>query len=65
MPSHAPDSVKEPRQRMLWRDISRLYEDYCGSKESKWPERKREFQEILFLIDEKLKFGQEAIGMKP
>ena len=54
MPSNAPDSVTNPRQRQLWRDISRVFEDYCGDDVSKYPEREREFIEIVDMIHDSL-----------
>jgi len=55
MPAHAPDSLTNPRQRALWRDISRLFEDYSGDDKSLWPEREGEFLEVLSLVGEKLR----------
>lgn len=60
MPAEAPERISDPRQRELYRDLSRVFEDYCGEKEELWPEREQEFCDILFLVDEKIRFKEEA-----
>jgi len=59
MPSHPPETelYNDPRNKTLWRDISRLYEDFCGSEpedEAKWPERQQAFTHVLLDVHARL-----------
>lgn len=50
MPSHPPDNQfykANPRAHTLWRDVSRLFEDYSGDNEEEFPQRQIEFERVL------------------
>jgi hypothetical protein len=49
MPSNPPENklYSDPQNATLWRDISRLYEEFCGEKEELYEERSRVFVRIL------------------
>jgi predicted RNA-binding Zn-ribbon protein involved in translation (DUF1610 family) len=54
MPAHAPDWMTNNEERELYRDISRLYEDYLASDESQWEDRKRSFLDVVSTVQSKL-----------
>lgn len=47
MPGHPPDDLFEDRDIKLWRDFTRMYEDYAGNDCSVWPERQVTFSRIV------------------
>ena len=49
MPSRPPETqfYEDPDNETLWRDVSRLYEDFLGGKESEWPKRRASFETVL------------------
>jgi hypothetical protein len=56
MPSHPPDTTfyEDGANSTLWRDISRLYEDFLGDDKSQWPERQKRFKIVLGDVDSRL-----------
>lgn len=48
MPSHPPDSqfYKADGTYTLWRDLTRLFEDFCGDDPSQWPDRRERFKVV-------------------
>jgi hypothetical protein len=49
MPSPAPETefYEVPENRELWRDVSRLYEDFCGENEELFASKSADFEVIL------------------
>lgn len=49
MPSRPPETkfYDNHENATLWRDISRLFEDFCGDDEEKWDERQKRFEIVL------------------
>lgn len=50
MPAQAPDYITDERERELYRDISRIFEDYCGDDPKQYSEREQSFATILAII---------------
>lgn len=50
MPANAPDYITDPKERQLYRDLSRVFEDYCGDDSSKFSEREDSFLKTLNLV---------------
>lgn len=55
MPAHAPDHITDPRERQLYRDLSRVYEDYCGGSEQDWPRATESFVRVLDVLKARIK----------
>jgi hypothetical protein len=49
MPSHPPeDKFYEADDTFtLWKDVSRLYEDFCGSDFREYPKKQEKFKRVL------------------
>lgn len=49
MPSRPPETefYDLPENYTLWRDLSRLYEDFMGDDEEEWPGRSERFTAVL------------------
>lgn len=49
MPSRPPetDFYDDAENATLWRDVSRLYEEFTGPDEEKWVEREERFVVVL------------------
>lgn len=49
MPSRPPDTkfYEDEQNATLWRDVSRLYEDFLGSEEAQWGQLQLRFQRVL------------------
>lgn len=65
MPSRPPETqfYQETANYQLWRDISRLHEEFAGPDESQWPERRRAFERVLTDVSGKLRaLGGSAAG---
>lgn len=58
MGAPAPDDITEPRLRGLWWQLSKQYEIHCGVDKALWPERTREFQEVIHRISRMLDEGR-------
>lgn len=57
MPSHPPETklYEDGTVAALWRDISRLFEDFCGSDRNQWPQKQKQFEIVLGDIQVRLK----------
>lgn len=49
MPSHPPDTTfySDPATYTLWRDLTRMYEDFVGEDESQWEEKRKRFEIVM------------------
>lgn len=49
MPSHPPETkfYENDDNATLWRDISRIFEDFAGEDPSQWPAMKDRFGTVL------------------
>ncbi len=49
MPSRPPETLfyDDPQNYVLWRDVSRVYEDFCGDDNTKYAERTEQFVTVL------------------
>ncbi len=49
MPSHPPETefYVDDENYTLWRDISRVFEEFQGDDSSRWPERRERFKTVL------------------
>lgn len=56
MPSRPPETefYNDTANKTLWRDISRLFEDFCGSDEAVWRSKQEAFQSVLADVQERL-----------
>lgn len=64
MPAPPPETkfYENDANSTLWRDVSRLFEDFCGDDESKWPEREKRFEVVLEDVLVKLRESEKAHG---
>jgi hypothetical protein len=60
VPSHPPDTefYDEPRNAALWRDLSRIFEDFAGEDEPRWPERREVFAAVVQDVLSRLEGGE-------
>lgn len=49
MPARPPETsfYDNPQTAILWRDLSRLYEDFAGVYEDAWPKRQETFKTVI------------------
>lgn len=49
VPSRPPETkvYESENAATLWRDLSRLYEDFCGPDPEQWEDRKVRFQTVI------------------
>lgn len=59
MPASAPDYIEDEDERNLYRDISRVYEDFCGGDETKYPAKIHSFINVMQVVIDTLKTARE------
>jgi hypothetical protein len=63
MPPPPPPELTDEREQALYRDLARLYEDYCGEDEEVWVGRRVSYQKVLRIVDGQLD-GATASGKR-
>lgn len=47
MPARAPETITDERERELYRQVSRLFEDFCGDNPDDYVERELSFINVI------------------
>lgn len=67
MPSRPPETpfYRDDDNAVLWRDMSRLYEDFCGPEPALWMDRQKRFQVVLEDIGVRLRESDATMAHDP
>ena len=63
MPANAPNYITDERERELYRDLSRVFEDYCGDDPTKYQERESSFDKMLSVVKDALSHRRQYRAM--